>query len=279
MEFKAYRRLVEDGDFNADIPIDQLMDGENTITLEARTGEGAVIRESLKVNRETGDCQLPFQIRWQEVANPQDVGQYVDGKWRLTEKGLRTAQVGYDRIFLIGNRDWQDYEVRTTLTLHAVPGEDIAPLHGGNGAGILWRFAGHVVGGHRDFPQAQPKWGYQPFGAIGWLRWPRDHSGPPYLQFYPGSSDYSTDYGRFSAELETVYALRLRCATLPDATSGDGVTRYSFKIWLAGEPEPDDWTWQHLQTDPHALRRGGPALLAHHVDLTFGDVTVVPVNP
>jgi len=32
------------------------------------------------------------------------------------------------------------------------------------------------------------------------------------------------------------------------------------------------------QKSLHALRRGGIALLAHHVDVTFGEVTVIPLT-
>ena len=44
-------------------------------------------------------------------------------------------------------------------------------------------------------------------------------------------------------------------------------------------PEPDGWAWTVTQASPHALRRGGLVLLAHHVDATFGDVRVVPLGP
>jgi len=276
LQFRSFRRLVEEGDFNADIPTSWMKPGDNKVTVAALLKDGRQIAESVTVIKSEGDAPLPTAIAWDSVEDLQEVGQAVDGKWWIEENGLRTGQIGYDRLFLIGNVSWQDYDVRTTITIHEVP-KETSPLSGGNGLGVIWRFAGHVVGGFRDFPSAQPKWGYQPFGAIGWLRWPKAKDGPPFLQFYPGSSDRATDYGRFPYSLETDYALRLRCETLEDADDGSGVTRYSFKIWLNEEEEPVGWTWIHLQSDQHALRRGGPALVAHHVDATFGNIEVSPI--
>jgi len=277
MTFQAFRRLVDDGDFNADIPIELLRVGANQISIRAKLLDGEVIFRTVTVIRKEGECSLPVDVDWSLVDHPQDVGQIVDGRWEVTAQGLRTDQLGYDRLFLIGERDWRDYEIETSFIIHEVS-ETTGALSGGNGLGIVWRFAGHVVGGYRGFPEAQPKWGYQPFGAIGWLRWPKDRSRPPMLQFYPGSHDHSVDYGSFPSELEVVYGLRLRCETLPDAEDGAGVTRYSFKIWKKEMPEPDRWSWTHLQEDAHALRMGGFALVAHHVDATFGNIRVLSLH-
>ncbi len=276
LSFRAYRRLVADGDFNADIPIGGLAPGPNEITITARYRDGEVLTRSVTVARESGSRPLPVSIRWKEVRNPQDVGQYVDGEWGLDEGGLRTRQIGYDRVFLIGERTWRDYEVRTSMTLHRVPAET-SPVSGGNGAGVILRFAGHMTGGPRFFASGQPKWGYQPFGAIGWLRWNKGRPDrPPNLQFYSGASDRIIDNGAFAVRTGETYRLVLRAETLPDGAAGEGVTRYSFKIWPAGEAEPARWTWQQVQTCASALRQGGAALLAHHADVTFGDIDILP---
>jgi hypothetical protein len=202
----------------------------------------------------------------------------VDGRWRLTKTGLRTEQTGYDRLFLIGERHWQDYDVRTSIVLHRVDPQT-APLSGGNGVGLIARFAGHTTGGPRHFPSGQPTWGYQPFGAIAWLRWKRGASEqPPQLQFFPGDSLQTAHFGEFPVRTEQAYGLRLQCVTLPDDDQGRGVTRYAFKIWPASEPEPEAWAWQQVQISRDALRTGALALVAHHVDATFGDLTITAIN-
>jgi hypothetical protein len=278
LSFRAHRRLVHDGDFNADVPIGMLQPGANTITITARYRDGQVVERQFTLHKEKGSQPLPVRIVWSKVQNPQDVGQYVDGQWKLTPEGLRTAQTGYDRVFLIGERSWKDYEVKTSVTVHHVP-EQTTPISGPNGLGLLLRFTGHVTGGPRHFPSGQPKFGYQPFGSIGWLRWFKDEQGrAPLKQFYPGDGDRFTNLGHFAVSEGGTYHMRYRCQTLPEDTPEMGVTRYSFKIWNDGEKEPADWTWDRVQKSATALRTGGVVLLAHHVDATFGDVEIVPVR-
>jgi len=274
MSFRAFRRLVSDGDFNADIPISLMIPGTNRVQLTARFQDGRKLEHTVIVQRATGSRPLPCHIRWRELHDVQDAGHVVDGKWGIVDGRLRTLQTGYDRVFLIGERTWRDYQVRSSFVINSVSRET-TPLSGGNGVGFIFRFCGHVVGGPRKFPAAQPKWGYQPFGAIGWLRWDERKSDlPPVRQFYPGDSDRGLDFGRFPAQLGRVYSVLLACATLPEDIQGRGVTRYSFKIWDAEQPEPTEWDWQQVQASETALRRGGLALVAHHADVSFGDLDI-----
>ena len=274
----GFRRLARAGDFNADIPLSLLQRGTNRIVIRASGGQDCVLAQEVTLEYEKGQCPLPFHIAWRETTDPQAVGQYVDGEWGLDAGGLRTRHTGYDRIFLIGNESWQDYEVKTSITVHEVT-KRTGPLHGGNGVGIIMRFAGHITGGHRNYPEDQPKWGYQPFGAIGWLRWKAGWPIlAPRLEYNCGDSDEIRRYGFHGVKTGRTYRLKMACETLPDTSEGAGVTRYSFKIWSDGQTEPEAWRWQIDQTSFHALRQGGVGLLAHHVDVTFGNVTVMPLT-
>jgi hypothetical protein len=278
LSFRGYRRLAADGHFNADIPVASLAPGQNTVTLEARFLDGEVARRVVTVTRMEGATPLPVAIDWAEVDDPQDVGQYVDGEWRQGEHGLRPAHVGYDRLFLIGDRDWQDYEVTAEVILHRVTAET-APASGGNGLGLIMRFAGHSVGGAARFPVAQPKWGYQPFGAIAWLRWQRgDPDGPAVRQFL-GGGEGEVDHGTIALRPGERYVIKARAETLPDDAEGRGVTRYAFKIWSAAAQEPADWDWQEVHASRDALRSGALGLLAHHVDASFGRIRIVALAP
>src|SRR5919106_3900843 len=279
LNWRAYRRVALDGHFNADIPVAALAPGANEIELEVRFRDGDVARRAVVLTRSSGASPLPRRIEWAAVSDPQDVGQYVDGHWRLGEHGLRTAHAGYDRLFLIGERSWQDYEITAAITVHGVD-PDTGPFSGGNGLGVVMRFAEHLVGGTRRFPIAQPKWVYQPFGAIAWLRWQRGQpDGPALRQFLRGDSNDKTDYGTVGVRAGETYVLKALCQTLPDDAQGRGVTRYAFKFWPAAAAEPDSWDWEHVQVSADALRRGGVALVAHHVDASFGDISVVPLEP
>ena len=56
------------------------------------------------------------------------------------------------------------------------------------------------------------------------------------------------------------------------------ITMYSFKIWPHSVPEPENWDWRQTQVSVNALARGGVALLAHHIDATFGDIAIEPLT-
>ena len=150
LNFRGYRRLAMDGHFNADIPIASLRSGPNTIEVEGRFLDGVIARQVVTLTRLAGSSPLPLRIDWSTTADPQDAGQYVDGHWRLGEQGLRTAHMGYDRLFLIGDMAWRDYQITAEVTVHEVA-PNTGPLSGGNGLGVVMRFAGHVVGGRAGF--------------------------------------------------------------------------------------------------------------------------------
>ena len=244
LNVRSYRRLAADGHFNADIPIDSLAPGVNTVTLQGRFADGDKVRREVTIRRLAGETPLPFAIDWSQVSDPQDVGQYVDGEWRLGEGGLRTGHVGYDRLFLIGERDWQDYEVTAEVTVHRVT-EQTGPVSGGNGLGVILRFAGHSIGGEDRFPVAQPKWGYQPFGAIAWLRWHRGKpEAPATRQYMGGGVQNEVDHETVEIRPGTRYVIKAQAKTLADDSEGRGVTRYAFKVWPADQQEPSGWDWQ-----------------------------------
>ena len=267
------RRLARAGHFNADIPLDVLRPGENVITLTATYQEGDPFRLTAYVELESGVSPLPSLIVWSDVTNAQDVGQCVDGHWGIRDAALRTLHTGYDRLYLIGERTWRDYEVNVPVTIHRVD-DDTGPQSGVNGLGVLLRFQGHVIGGPRNFPPNQPKWGYQPFGSIMWLRWMKGHEEAPERQFYRGDGDGMSDHGTFDVELETTFHLKTRCTTQSEPNIVEAVTLYQFKIWKMDTEEPENWDYEETQVSTTALREGGVALIAHHVDATFGNVVV-----
>ncbi|MGI9174966.1 MAG: T9SS type A sorting domain-containing protein, partial [Rhodothermales bacterium] len=271
-QVQRWRRLAATGDFNADIPIEDLRPGDNRVELIAEDNLGNIRSVTVTLTQETGTSPLPYAVDWSTVSDPQDVGQYVDGKWTLEDTGLRIREMGYDRIFLLGETAWQDYEITVPVTIHKL---DTA-TYVKSGVGFIMRFTGHVVGGHRNFPETQPKYGYQPLGGIGWLRWDANNQGQPRKQFFHGDYDVVDNFGKRPIEFGATYIMKMRAETLPDAPNGDGVTTYSWKAWRAGTAEPPDWDWTFTQTSEYALRRGGVALLSHFADVTFGDITITP---
>ncbi len=51
-------------------------------------------------------------------------------------------------------------------------------------------------------------------------------------------------------------------------------TRYRYKMWPVGEPEPD-WQVEIVYGDGEPA--GAVALIAHHADVSFGTLTVRPL--
>ncbi len=275
------RRLGANGDFNADIPIAYLKKGENIIVLKAVDRLDREHTKTVTVNFQKKSRPLPVHIRWSDVKNLQNVGQICDGLWTIEDEGLRTVKTGYDRVFLIGEMNWTDYEATFPVTVHAI--HDLGPHSGAWGSfGPVMRFQGHVIGGHRNFPYGQPKWGYMPVGAIGFLSWDRQHfkeSGELRLlmNFLRGDKGKKT-YDKINFQWGDSFLIKMRCKTLPDTSKGEGVTLYSFKIWHDEDPEPNEWNYQVKQKSKFALRRGSLGLIAHHVDATFGNVSIVPIK-
>jgi CubicO group peptidase (beta-lactamase class C family) len=275
LDVTPQRRIARRGDFNAEIPLASLPAGRHAVELAARwTGGLTATRAVTLEHRPGGRAPLPWRIRWQEVARLDDVGQATDGHWRITESGLRTVATGYDRVFLIGDASWRDYEVTGTVTFH-----DLAAVNGRNSgrvrhAGFCLRWQGNSP--VPNLPPGQPKHGLHPRGGITWLTY-RDGAPLPQREFYPGDSEKFRVYAPLALRLGERFRLKTRCVTKPDTADGAGVTEYSLKAWRDGDPEPAAWDYVERQVSATALRTGGVALVAHEADVTFGDLEITPL--
>lgn len=265
--FKPFRRIAEYGDFNADIPIALLNPGANWVTIMATDITGAVTSTNVIVVRsESGFYPLPVNVRWDSVQLLDDVGECTDGKWSFGPEGIRTVQAGYDRIFLIGDQTWKDYDVTTRVTVHSMakrPGRQSGRVRH---VGFCFRWKGHS--NEDNARDAQPKWGLHPRGGVAWLTIVNNRL-PPVRQFFPGDSEEFETFGSFPIEFGQPFAIRGSCETL-----GAHTTRYSFKAWHINSPEPDNWDFQVVQDSATALRSGALALVAHELDVTFGDIKI-----
>lgn len=248
-----FRRLERAGDFNIDLATADLVNGVNTVVITA-VETGHIREETVTVNYTSGTVwPLPYAIDWSTLvadADIQTVAQVVDGKWKLANGGIRTAEPGYDRLVAVGDRTWQYYEVVAPITLHA------AQSGSGWGVGFLIRWDGHT-----DDPVVcdQPKCGWEPMGDLGWLT----EDG---LNMYHQGTDPRT------WSLETVYMLKMR---VEDSGSD---TVYKVKAWdPAVEAEPD-WQVTRTVSDTLTPAAGSILLLSHMADATFGNVSIVPVS-
>ena len=265
-------RLASSGDFNVDLDVNTLKDGNNVLMLHATDSIGnSVMREVQFSVEKNKKWPLPYSIEWSKVRDLQDVVQVVDGHWVITEDGLRNKDIYYDRVVAFGDTSWSNYEVTTTVTFHSFKApEPGPPTYNVSHAAIAVRWPGHDV----DSLQPHRKW--YPMGAtaefrltagLDSCRW-RIFDGPKSVVFYEEQSEenYRT------IETGIIYGMKHKVESI-----GDSTTRYAVKLWQIHEKEPIDWDFVAIEQSENVFR-GSALLLAHNTEVTFGDVVVLPVE-
>ena len=254
-----YRRLAETGDFVIEIDYTELEPAPalNTVVIAATDNLGSTSLETVTVDfGNSGPWPLPYTVDWNTQASLQDAIQVVDGNWVVTGQGVRTLQIDYDRLLAIGDLDWQNYEITVPVTIHG--SEPSGPVSGAPGVGIILRWTGHT---NSPVVCAQPHCGWLPSGPIGWWRSGRftlDDRWDPSVALQVG--------------ITYVWKMRVQ-TTVVDQTYHE----YSLKVWQAGENEPLSWNLSETYQGG-AVTNGSALLIAHHMDVTFGDVTVVSLD-
>jgi len=271
------RLLYGTGDFAVELFDGELKEGANRLDLYAEDSGGYSTTRTVTVYY-THDKKwpLPANIAWS--SNPsvwQKQAQVLTGLWTFSTNAVRSSAMGYDRMIAIGDMGWRDYEVQVNITIHDVDDTNgfNAPSYG-PGVGLLLRWTGHTDEPYTDVGQYcnRPKCGYLPYGAIGWLRWQGSSNlsdvdlqlliNNPLL---PKSSDWTVNQG-------DTFTFKMRVETL-----SDGLPKYSLKVWRSDQPEPSNWTLEGIGQAGDPIS-GSVVLLAHHVDATFENVSVTPLN-
>jgi conserved repeat domain len=278
-------RLVQPGDFNAEIAYANLNPGANTVVITAIDVYGNQTSHTVTVNYVAGQTwPAAYSIpNWSQVSNIQNVVQVIDGKWKRQSDGtIRTDQVGYDRLLTLGNMStWQNYAVSAEFTLHFISDANIPSPANHNdsdcGIGILVGWKGHTNTPPPNWPTsgpvAQPNFGH-PFPAIGWY----SSAGGKglVLQMYENTPTHPEREVVYQPSakppllFETKYVFKMQV----QRHTGKNSSRYSFKAWPASTTEPTNWT---LQFDGD-LGQGSVVLAAHRSDVSIGAVNVSPVS-
>ncbi len=262
-------RLHSLGDFNAEIDISNVNVGPNSVVITAVDNLDYSTSEVVTVEFSNNAVwALPYSVDWSSVTQLQDVVQIVDGLWDIQGSEVRPLELGYDRLLAIGDMAWTDYEVTVPFTVHGIepgyvyPGPSFSP-----GIGVLLRWSGHF-----DWNGAQPNTGWWSFGGFGWYRWRQPSAGGERFQIMGNDGSIIADSSGSNLLFGVPYVLKMRVETPPNEGSV-----YSLKMWEQAQPEPAGWDLaaQELVTDP---QNGSLLLVAHHVDATFGNVTVVPAE-
>ena len=261
-------RLANPGDFNIEIDRAHLQAGENTVEIIARNCQGHMSRTKviLVVHESTG-CELPYTIDWSAVDRIHDAAQVVDGLWSLTEGGIKVVEPYYDRMIAFGDQSWRDYEVTVPVTFHGMR----YPVKGTDGgAGVIHAAIAVNWPGH-DEDNHQPHVKWYPLGATAEFR-----LGPELKdcswRILGGARKVVEEDSTRPIEYGRQYVMKHRVKTRADSS-----TQYSVKLWPADEPEPQGWDVQATEA-PEDVQHGGALIIAHYTVVTFGDVTVNPLE-
>ena len=262
-------RLHSLGNFNAEIDIAEANVGLNSVEITAVDNLDYPTIEVITVEFSNNAVwSLPYTVDWSSVAQLRDAVQIVDGLWEIQGSEVRPLELGYDRLIAIGDMSWTDYEITVPFTVHGLepgyvyPGPSFSP-----GIGVLLRWSGHF-----DWNGAQPNTGWWSFGGFGWYRWRQPTAGGERFQIMGNDGSIIADRAESNFSFGVPHVLKMRVETPPNEGS-----IYSLKMWEQAQPEPAGWDLvsQELVTDP---QNGSLLLVAHHVDATFGTVTVVPAG-
>jgi hypothetical protein len=263
-------RLRGEGDFNAEIPITALREGENEVLLAAVDVRGRRATCAVTVDYVAGQrWPLPYAVDWVNIDSIPDAVQIVDGRWRLTPAGIRPEHAAYDRLVTLGDVSWQDYRLRVTATIHGFVNQP-PPYEGlAGGLGLLFRWTGHPADGN------QPSREWRPNGAIAWYRarWEDQPARTRCLNISDAvvKDEALAETGALELDLDRPYVYEFSVRSQPGRTS-----RYAYRVWPEDKPH-------RLLCDLAANGREGEAprgsilLIALYCDVTIGNLSVDPL--
>ncbi len=260
-------RLQAAGDFNAEFPVRDLREGANTVELTATAEDGReVAREMIVEYTPDRRWPLPCRLGPDGKAPLMDGVQIVDGRWELDDGGIRPAHPHYDRLVAVGDREWTDYRLRVTATVHGFS-ERESGLTGG--FGLLFRWTGHYPDEH------QPHREWRPSGAIGWYR-ARWEERPPRVRSLNISDGVVRDIAVAETnpiELTTArpHVFEFGVRSRPGRTS-----KYRYRVWPDGEPDRPlcDLTAEGREGESP---RGSALIIALYCDVTIHDIEADPL--
>ena len=254
-------RLVEPGDFNADIDYSFLWPGSNKVIITATDYLNQSTQQEVTINnrnhRLASDVsRITIDFRKVTNATLQNSVQIVDGVWDIgLDHRIRTRQIGYDRAFVIADTNISgDYDLTTEFVAHDIVGAF--------GAASGW--LGHTLDDYGYPNPSQPYIGH-PFpawGAIG-----IDNAGNESYKISENfAPNYETELGvnetAPAIALETPYKYHYRVRANPD-----GLTNHnSLNVWRKGTAEPTQWM---VEADT-PVQAGSILFDAHYVDVSIG---------
>lgn len=270
------QRLAEAGDFNIDLPISSLNNGANTLRITAKDDLNNSTTQIVTINyTDANTWPLPSVTDWSELTDITEGAQIVDGQWAIEGEGVRPQELDFMRAFAIGDLDWVNYTVIAPITFHEL--DDDPDRFGSTSVrpavGFLTHWTGHTDAG----PAQQPKASYNNRGIFAHIHWTKDLStgDPKELETMKLLTPDNNSVGDipFNVDFGKTYIFKVQTEKPAAATK----STFRMKVWEQGTAEPATWQLeaQGLSTSP---KKGSILLAAHHVDVTFGRVIVLPNN-
>ncbi len=284
------RRLWMPGDFNIDIDKDDpnllLAPATNEIVITAADSLGMTDAYTETLSYDPNNTwPIPYFVDWSSASSIQDEAQVVDGKWEIHDfdnaggiDGVHPVETGYDRIIAIGEGSyddpgWTEFEATVPVIVHGINEDGFSKGQRAPAIGVVMRWGGHTA----DTPSPcdeQPLCGYLPIGAASWYEWDKADDTRTQADFsiwLQGPGLQVKDPNGLLLEYDKLYYWKVR---VDNSVGTKGL--YHLRMWADGDQQPD--TWHTVEGNSLSLRDGSLLLLAHHVDVTFGDVKICPLD-
>ncbi len=268
----ANRRLWLPGDFDVELDPNSLRAGDNQVSITAVNGSGQVTTTQVTVTFQHKVPKLPYVIDWSKVKDLQQVLQVVDGKWQWDANGIRPVELGYDRMLALGDTSWTNYMITVPVTVHGFDEAAFNEKESGNHAGISvdLRWLGHS---NDPVVCAPPHCGWNPVGDFN--KYFYKPNGDHFLGLKVKEKQDNFPTLPYEFHIGHTYIFK---ASVQTTAQGN---LYRMKVWEQGTPEPAKWMFEQVAVPGSGPEdnppSGGIALVAHHSDVTFGNVTVTPL--
>ncbi|MFQ5750038.1 MAG: hypothetical protein ACE5H3_11360 [Planctomycetota bacterium] len=283
-------RLERPGDFNIDSIRTSEILPRNRMVLRLENRHGPPWEHGFEFTTVPfPESQPQFQLDLQGVECPEQVGQIVDGKWKVSRDPFGTPclevtrkESGYDRIILFGNNQWSDnYQVEALVCPTAFTG-----LHA-HGVGLAFKWNPHRQGNGATLPLHWNTgvgfyWGGGPGLEItlGEDVHADEHGRPVGMQHLDRAvlSPFHRLFGRLLrkglgrrkpwSQMVPRRCYRFRLQVHPDC--------YTLTIWKDGAREPAPQAV--APKPPEFFAQGSLGIIAHHCAMRLYELRVSPLE-
>ena len=258
-------RLANQGDFNIDLPISEVKEGNNVLAIFATSGDQYVSDTITFEIFSDRNWPIPYEVDFTTISNLQEVVQVVDGLWSLSTEGAHTVEPYYDRVLSIGDTSWRNYEALLKLTIHDwTPSQPGPPTYNVSHFGMAMHWRGH----HHDGRQPARKW--YPLGAQGEFLLKENMDSCQWRILFDGK--YREKPPRYAPKYNKITKGRTMWVKTQVEVVDVGSCRYRFKQWLHGDTEPSEWDVEGIESNDY--ESGALCIVPHNSEVTIHQLKV-----